>query len=140
MVFVSLYQNGITGVARRLVCMAETPRQRQNKKNELWVKWYAVPENKAAHNKAARRRSNKRRDELKVFIKSCLEDSGCVRCGFAESAALQYHHRDPKTKLFNIGDGWNRQSLKAIMIEASKCDIICANCHAILHHEERKAA
>lgn len=61
----------------------------------------------------------------KVFV-------GCVRCGFREHPfALQFHHRDPASKLFGIGPsisrGWN--NLKA---EIRKYDVLCANCHAII--------
>lgn len=52
----------------------------------------------------------------------------CVRCGYyACMAALDFHHRDPTTKKFNVGSrsiAFERQ-----LEEAKKCDLVCANCH-----------
>jgi predicted HNH restriction endonuclease len=45
--------------------------------------------------------------------------------------ALEFHHRDPATKDFAIG-GFSG-SLKRLVSEALKCDLICANCHRIRH-------
>ena len=68
-------------------------------------------------------------------IREYKRKRGCKECGFSHPAALQFHHRDASEKEFNIGDatrlGW---SLTRIMKEIEKCDILCANCHAI-HHD-----
>ena len=59
--------------------------------------------------------------------------NSCVRCGNSyEYPAMQFHHRDPSTKEM----GWNKMRLgswKSITRELNKCDLICANCHAIIH-------
>jgi hypothetical protein len=61
----------------------------------------------------------------------------CQRCGETHPAALQFHHRDPDTKVFNVTTKvlamprkwpWN-----AIEDEVAKCDLLCSNCHA-KHH------
>jgi hypothetical protein len=55
---------------------------------------------------------------------------GCVRCGYNKcAAALDFHHRDPKTKSSRI---W-----KVTSEEISKCDILCSNCHHEVHADER---
>jgi hypothetical protein len=54
----------------------------------------------------------------------------CVICGFdAHAAALQFHHVDPGQKSFTIRNGDTR-SLERMRQEASKCVLLCANCHA----------
>jgi len=61
----------------------------------------------------------------------------CQRCDYSRcSAALDFHHRDPATKLFMVNvthmtKGWNR-----ILAEAAKCDLLCANCHREEHAAE----
>lgn len=64
----------------------------------------------------------------------------CSRCGFrAHSDALQLHHRNPAekdVKPSHLTKGsWDR-----LWGEVAKCDVVCANCHAIIHAEEREAA
>jgi transposase len=54
----------------------------------------------------------------------------CALCGYdGHPAALQFHHLDRATKAFNIRDGGTR-SLARTREEASKCVLLCANCHA----------
>jgi hypothetical protein len=57
----------------------------------------------------------------------------CKRCGYNEHyAAMQFHHIDPKEKSFM----WNKLRLKSekkIKTELDKCELLCANCHAIHH-------
>jgi transposase len=54
----------------------------------------------------------------------------CAICGYDEHpAALQFHHVDPATKTFTLRDGDTR-SLARMRDEASKCVLLCANCHA----------
>lgn len=58
----------------------------------------------------------------------------CVRCGYDKClSALQFHHRDPATKLFSLSSGIKRLDL--MREEAAKCDLLCANCHAEAHEE-----
>lgn len=71
----------------------------------------------------------KRRKRLKEKLVE-LFGSACKICGYNKSLrALTFHHRDPKTKLFGIGEaqiiGWDK-----LLVEAQKCDLLCANCHA----------
>ena len=51
----------------------------------------------------------------------------CESCGY-NGTALCYHHRDPSNKNFNISTGLTR-SMKTLIIEADKCDLLCMNCH-----------
>ncbi len=55
---------------------------------------------------------------------------GCDSCGFRRyPVALQWHHRDPASKAFQIANGHTR-SRGAVSREVAKCDLLCANCHA----------
>ena len=57
-------------------------------------------------------------------------------CGYARNiAALTWHHRDPKSKKFELDmRSLSNRSDAAIRIELEKCDLLCANCHAEIHH------
>lgn len=62
----------------------------------------------------------------------------CEMCGYSRSiAALDFHHRDPKTKSFNISPGMTR-SIERLMEESDKCALLCSNCHRELHAIERQ--
>jgi Homeodomain-like domain len=54
----------------------------------------------------------------------------CAVCEYdGHHGALQFHHVDPSTKAFTLRDGDTR-SLARMREEASKCVLLCANCHA----------
>lgn len=57
----------------------------------------------------------------------------CADCGGRfEPHQMDFDHRDPSTKLFTLMTG--RAMLMAtakLRAEAAKCDIVCANCHAV---------
>ncbi len=59
----------------------------------------------------------------------------CIVCGYNKcSAALEFHHIDPKTKSFGLGSA--RASIKnwdSLIEEAKKCVILCAVCHREFH-------
>lgn len=78
--------------------------------------------------------------KISVGVKQKLiEKKGgkCQRCGYDKcSAALHFHHRDPKTKSFNITRVTGIESWEILAIEADKCDLLCANCHAEVHWGE----
>lgn len=61
--------------------------------------------------------------------------SGCSRCPEKDPACLDFHHTDPKTKSFTLAGIRQRSpSLKLLMAEIEKCEVICANCHRKEHH------
>ena len=65
---------------------------------------------------------------------SLMEKMGnkCQHCGYTGNpGAFHFHHRDAKDKKYELNsenimrrDKWD---------EASKCDLLCANCHQIQH-------
>jgi hypothetical protein len=81
-----------------------------------------------------------RRRNILDWLEELKSGMSCLRCGFSHPAALQFHHRDPSSKEFEVTtavrQGWARAR---ILAEIAKCDCLCANCHFILHYEERKA-
>lgn len=62
--------------------------------------------------------------------------SKCTKCSIeynGENGALfQFHHRNPSEKKFQLGNQITNRAWKEILLEADKCDLICANCHSLL--------
>jgi hypothetical protein len=62
-----------------------------------------------------------------------VEEAGgaCLICGYNTClAALEFHHRDRKTKLFALSRQGVTRSLEEARAEARKCILLCSNCHA----------
>jgi transposase-like protein len=62
-----------------------------------------------------------------------VEEAGgsCRLCGYDRSpAALQFHHLDPETKRFALSRQGVTRGLDEARMEARKCILLCANCHA----------
>lgn len=85
------------------------------------------------------RRARKRRAKRRLvgMIKTA---SGCQDCGYATaSAALQFDHID-NNKKSDVSDLINRDySWKVIQEEILKCEIVCANCHAVRTNTRRNS-
>ncbi len=62
----------------------------------------------------------------------------CIICKTKDFRVLDFHHRDPSTKLGRIAHMIDRCSKVKILAEIQKCDCLCANCHRILHYEEKQ--
>lgn len=61
----------------------------------------------------------------------------CIKCGYNKYAgALDFHHLDPSKKDYSISRRKNC-TLDTIKPELDKCILLCRNCHAELHFEER---
>lgn len=76
-------------------------------------------------------------DKKSIFLEFKKQQI-CNRCGFNDYRALVFHHQDPTSKEIEVANavraGW---SIERIMIEISKCEVLCANCHAIEHSTYR---
>ncbi len=97
-----------------------------------------ISESVIAENARARsRRKHANRAALLVELKS----KPCMDCGGTfPSCAMQFDHRDPSTKNKKFpapGAMLGRASIEAFMEEIAKCDLVCANCHAIRTHMKR---
>ena len=68
-------------------------------------------------------------DKFKIKI-------GCMKCGFNLNACcLDFHHLDPSSKKHTISNMINRKySDEKLWSEISKCIILCANCHRMVHN------
>lgn len=73
--------------------------------------------------------ANRRRKVKQILV----EEAGgrCRLCGYSRCiAALEFHHVDPADKLCALSTRGVTRSLERARAEASKCVLLCANCHA----------
>jgi hypothetical protein len=64
----------------------------------------------------------------------------CCACGYDRClAALEFHHWDPGTKVFELSRGNLLKPWPGVVAEADKCDLYCANCHRELEEFLRTA-
>ena len=60
----------------------------------------------------------------------------CTICGYKKNiAALVFHHTDSNEKDFKLDmRSLSNRKLESVLMEISKCILVCANCHAELHN------
>ncbi len=80
--------------------------------------------------------NHKKKSDLVIF-----KGGACENCGYKydgkNSAAFDLHHKNPKTKLFNVGiNSFNSYSKERNYKEAKKCILLCAICHRLFHSAE----
>ena len=85
--------------------------------------------------------------ESRNIVDTIKLQSGCIKCGYNKNPkALEFNHIDPATKYRDrngksvdiarmaLASGKeskvkSRYSIKTILAEIEKCEILCANCH-----------
>jgi len=62
----------------------------------------------------------------------------CSSCGYKKNfAALEFHHKIAGTKAFELDlRSLSNRTWEKVLDEVSKCILLCANCHAELHHAD----
>jgi hypothetical protein len=103
--------------------------------NALWRRWY--------HDNAARKMGWQRRRllEMRAWWRALKATKRCEECGESDPACLHFHHVDPTTKRFDIGEAASLgRSKQVILDELAKCRALCANCHLKHHWNERKGS
>ncbi len=72
----------------------------------------------------------RRRRKVKAILVAEAGGS-CVLCGYDRYlGALHFHHRDPAAKSFAVSVNGVTRSIERARDEASKCVLLCSNCHA----------
>lgn len=63
-----------------------------------------------------------------------MKGGACMSCGYARCRdALEFHHRDPVSKTFDLNMANMTKAKLLIEAELEKCDLLCANCHREIH-------
>lgn len=72
------------------------------------------------------------------FRRWCLDQQLSCSCGEADPVCLDFHHKNPTTKLGQVpvlsSRGWSKERIVA---EVAKCTVVCANCHRKTHFTQR---
>lgn len=130
----SFYKNktspdGFQGYCKE--CMKKVHREYQIKhpqKMRDYAKrhWYKYSEEKKNGERV-------RMDNTQVFLDSLK--TKCVKCGEGRVYVIQFHHKDPSEKKFNVVTGArSHKSKEDIVEEVKKCICLCANCHKEFHY------
>ena len=53
----------------------------------------------------------------------------CLDCGETDPVVLEFDHRDPSIKEFNISVMKKSTTTERLFLEIEKCDVRCCNCH-----------
>lgn len=70
--------------------------------------------------------------EKRKWLKEYKTTLFCIQCGETHPACLEFHHRNPNEKKFEISECGGR-SKERVLLEIAKCNVLCANCHRKLH-------
>lgn len=89
-----------------------------------------------ADNREARRKVIRDlRDSLKRELWRLKESDPCMDCNtYYPHYVMDYDHRPGTEKVCNPSKLPDCGSLKAMMKELTKCDLVCSNCHRIRTH------
>lgn len=101
--------------------------------NVLSKEHYLKNKSKYLANNAARKNIRKE------FVNEYKKTHPCIQCGESDFRCLDFHHRDPTTKIDCIARMVLTGLLELIKKEIPKCDVLCANCHRKLHYDEFNA-
>jgi hypothetical protein len=90
----------------------------------------------AAHyqaNKARRYAHNRRRQlEFRGWYTSLKAGRPCADCGQTfDPVAMQWDHLPGSMKAGSLGDLVKHGNRKLVLKEIEKCELVCANCHAV---------
>ncbi len=96
--------------------------------------------NKEIYKKRAAASSKRQTEKIRSFIRQ-VKDAPCFDCGTKYPYyVMQFDHRDG-AKSFTIGNySKGKISLDRVVEEISKCDVVCANCHAERTHQRRQSS
>ena len=64
---------------------------------------------------------------------------GCGNRGIVDQRVLDLHHPEESEKKFTVAYFRRGLGFDQIRNEVKKCEVLCANCHRILHWEKRNS-
>lgn len=77
---------------------------------------------------------------MAAWARALKADKPCVDCGGVfHPAAMAWDHLPGAEKVGDISTLARRSSRERILAEISKCELVCANCHAVRTFERRGA-
>jgi len=101
-------------------CVQKTTLANYNKNKEKW-------------NKTTRKNKKLQRQRINEYKNSL----NCLKCGESRNWLLDFHHKDPNQKDFQISQG-ERYGWEKVKKEIEKCIVLCSNCHRDFHYQEKE--
>lgn len=103
-----------------------------------WARWRCP----ACHREdmARWRREHPGRRRALVAEELVRRGGACEHSGCDWEEDLEWHHRDPASKLFDITGSWGGRTNEEVLAELTKCDLLCPNHHRLAHRTLREAA
>ena len=100
--------------------------------------WYDRNKDKESLKNHQKETAKRIRKERREWFQDLKKSKKCERCGIDDFRVLDFHHLDPNEKDLEVANMVRlRWSKKKILAEIEKCQCLCANCHRIVHWEER---
>jgi hypothetical protein len=85
--------------------------------------------NKSDYIRRAMAQVRRRREQNRREILAYLAAHPCVDCGNSNAVVLEFDHRDPAGKEWDVGRMIVRMRWPRVLAEIGKCDVRCVNCH-----------
>ena len=108
-----------------------TYKDRKEYYNKYYREYYKIPKNKEKILEKSRKVSAQNR----LIYNEWKKTLSCIKCGENHPACIEFHHINPEEKEYTISM-LSGKTLKFILKEAAKCQILCANCHRKLHFSD----
>ena len=103
-------------------------------KNKDKIKEFNKDHKNEINNKANTKRRNRKIELIQLMGNKCRGDNCNIEYDGTNTSLFQFHHINPKTKLFELGNSnLLNHSRNKILEEANKCKLLCANCHSLEH-------
>lgn len=80
-----------------------------------------------------RQRNLNKRKYLMDICNKIKSERGCKICKENDPCCLDFHHINPAEKDFSIAHIIGTKNVEKMMIEITKCIVVCANCHRKIH-------
>jgi hypothetical protein len=68
-------------------------------------------------------------EENRPLIREYLRAHPCIDCGETDIVVLDFDHRDPAAKRYNVIVLATHKPWSRVLEEIAKCEVRCANCH-----------
>jgi len=70
--------------------------------------------------------------DFRAWARALKEGKPCSDCGqVLHPSAMQWDHLPGTAKRANVGDLARKNCRNRVLEEISKCELVCANCHAL---------
>lgn len=90
---------------------------------------------KKARYQSAKRQKRKTK-EVREYIRQYKASAGCSNCGESDPCCLHIHHIDPSEKRHARDSAAQAKSINKARLYLTSGVVLCANCHAKLHHSD----